>query len=98
MCTCLRCNAPRLLALVAHEPGPERALRPLLVVSPAPESDVLHRRSAPARHFIQVIKFQKCARRASVTGIADKSALALIPLPNGALDVRRNVAAAFARG
>jgi hypothetical protein len=52
----LRGGSPSFLPLVIHEIGPERALRPVLVVGTASQSHLRHRCRASARHLIDVIK------------------------------------------
>src|SRR5258706_8978298 len=58
------------LALLAHEPRPERALRLVLVVRPAPQPDPRHRRGAAARDGLDVIELDLLARLAPVPGLA----------------------------
>jgi hypothetical protein len=94
----IRRHAPRLLSLGVHELGAECALRPELVVGPASKPHLLRRRTASARYFVDVIEFEKRARRTTVTGRADVRALPTISLPHGAFDVRRDVALACGRG
>src|SRR2546426_1357975 len=74
-------HAPRLLSLGGHEPGPERALRLVLIVASTLQANVVHRRAATGRHRDHVIEFERRARRAAGPGLADGGALALIALP-----------------
>src|SRR5439155_9845036 len=67
-------RTPSLFSLVAHELGAERALRRVLVVGGAPESDPIHRRLTPKCHRVDVIELQEGARRATLTGRTDESA------------------------
>src|SRR5206468_5451998 len=66
-CSLLSCRASPLLrrrhllprlAFLLHEARPEGLLRRMLVVSPAQEADVLHRRLPSAREFFAVIEFE----------------------------------------
>src|SRR6266545_3495279 len=66
--------APRRLALLPHELGPERALRSVLVVRPAAQPDPRHAGPAPARHRLDVIKLEPRARRAAAPVLAHERA------------------------
>src|SRR3989442_7033662 len=82
---------PRLFALVLHELPSERAFCLKLIVAAASQTHGFHRRPAPTRHRLNVIVFEHCARRATLTGLADERASPTISLPHRALDRRGNV-------
>src|SRR5439155_13869069 len=69
----------------------ERALGLELVMGVAPKSDAGHRRLAAAREFLDMIELEPRAGRAPVPGLAHERALGAVALPDGALDLRRDV-------
>src|SRR5437899_269312 len=83
-------RTPGALPLLTHEARPESAVRLVLIVGTAPQPYPLHRCPAPERHRVDVIELQERALPAAVSGCADEGALALIALPDGAPDMRRD--------
>ena len=88
---------PCLVSLVVHEFSAKRAFGRVLIVRAAPQPHAIDGRLAAARDFVDVVELQERARRASLAGVADERALALVPLPDGALDVGGDVARARRR-
>src|SRR5207253_9126059 len=91
-CVGLDLARQRHFPLVLHELPSERALRSILVVRSAPQPHGFHRRPAPTRHRLTVIKFEEFPRRTTVTRVADKRALPLVALPDRAPHLRRHIA------
>jgi len=80
-----------------HELRPERTFRFVLVVRAASQPHPVHRRPSASRQRVDMVEFEKSARFATIPGRADEGALALIPLPDRAPDLRRDVTAASGR-
>src|SRR5882762_8655405 len=90
-CACSPCREPRFLPLPLHESGPENALGLVLVVRAASHPHVVDRRLPSSRQRFDMVEFEKPARLAARPLRAHEGALALIPLPDRAPDVRRGV-------
>src|SRR4030095_7811953 len=71
-----------------HEPCPERALRPVLVVRPAAKPQTLHARAASAGDLQNVIELQKPPLLAAPARRADERAARPVARPDSPLDVR----------
>src|SRR5438552_2408995 len=84
-------------AFLVHEPGAKRALGRVLVVGAAAQPDAVHGRLATAGDGLGVVELQPAICRTAAAALTHERAAALIALPDGALDVRRDVARVGAR-
>ncbi|HEU4764874.1 MAG TPA: hypothetical protein VFT93_04400, partial [Candidatus Eisenbacteria bacterium] len=82
---------PRLLALPRHEPGPERVLRCVLIVSAAPEAQAIDGGNAAARKGLDMIELEEAAGRAPMSVRAHERAPPSVALPYRAPDLGRDI-------
>src|SRR5437762_3361549 len=85
------------MTLLPHEPRPEHALSLVLIVRAAAEPHPLYGCPSPSRHRIDMIELEESPRLTAVARRTDEGALALVPLPDGTPDLRRDVAVAGGR-
>src|SRR5512143_1559576 len=82
----------RALTLLVHEPGPKGLPGRELVVRPAAQAQVLHRRLAALRRGLHVVVLEPATRFAPVAVLAHEGALAAVAPPHRALHLGRDVA------
>src|SRR5258706_9925072 len=96
-CSLDRDRDPGRVSLLVHERGAEGALGLELIVSPAPQPEVLQVRSTAARDRLDMIELEPGAFAAAAAGVADERALTLIALLHRTLDRVRDMAWVRAR-
>src|SRR6266850_2759740 len=88
------CRESSLVSFPLHELRPKRAFGFVLIVRAAAQPDSGYRCPSPPRKGPDMIEFEKSGRLAAITFPANESALAVVPLPNGTSDVRRDMTGA----
>src|SRR6267142_2690350 len=84
-------SLPCLLALPFHEVHPEYALRLILVMRAASQSEIIHSRLPASRERDNVIELDESATPATAPGDADKGAATFVALPDRTSDRGGNV-------